>query len=74
MVGGVRKKFKMTHFTLPNNIFSMKFAPRLVPGLPDVRVPQGDEDGPRPPRWLEGKIGESTKVIVTPPQIFVWVQ
>ena len=50
----VRKKFQINLFTMPNNIFSMKFAPKSVPGLPDVGVPHGDEDGLRtPPRWLE---------------------
>ena len=39
----------MANFTMPNNIFSMKFAPESVPGLPDVGVPQGDEDSPRTP-------------------------
>ena len=49
------KKFQMTHFTMLNNIFSMKFALKLVPGLADVGVPHGDGDGPRtPPRCLDG--------------------
>ena len=54
MAGRVRKKFQMTHFIIPNKIFSIKFAPKSVPGLPEVGVPHGDEDGPRaPPKWLE---------------------
>ena len=59
----VRKKFQRTHFTIPNNIFSMTFPLKLVPGLADVGVLQGDGDGdsPRtPPRWLEGS-GKSFK-------------
>ena len=52
---GVRKKFKMTNFTMPNNTSSMKYALKSVPGIADVGVPHGDGDGPRtPPRWLEG--------------------
>ena len=55
MPGGVRKKFQMTNFTLPNNISSMNSALKSVSGLPDVEVPLGDGDGPRtPPRCLEG--------------------
>ena len=58
---GSGKKFQMTNFTMPYNIFSLKFAPKSVPGLLEVGVPQGDEDGPRtPPRWLEGS-GKSFK-------------
>ena len=54
-VRGVRKKFKMTNFTMPNNISFMKYALKSVPGLVDVGVHHGDGDGPRtPPRWLEG--------------------
>ena len=41
----VRKKFQMTNFTMPNNISSMKYALKSVPGLADVGVPHGDEDG-----------------------------
>ena len=37
------------------NISSMKYALKSVPGLADVGVPHGDGDGPRiPPRCLEG--------------------
>ena len=53
--GGVWKKFQMTHFDMPNNVSSMKYALKSVPGLADVRVPHGDGDCPRPqPRFLEG--------------------
>ena len=48
-VRGVRKKFQMTNFTMPNNISSMTFALKSVPGLADVGVPHGVEDGPRTP-------------------------
>ena len=54
-VWGVWKKFLMTSFTMPNNISSMKYALKAVPGLADVGVPQGDGDGPRaPPGCLGG--------------------
>ena len=44
---GVWKKFRMTNFTMPNNISSVKCSLNLVPGLADVGVPHGVEDGPR---------------------------
>ena len=47
MPGEVRKKFQMTDFIMPNNISSMKYAQKSVPGLADVGVLHGDEDGPR---------------------------
>ena len=37
----------MTNFTMPNNSCSMKYDLKSVPGLADVGVPHGDEDGPR---------------------------
>ena len=37
----------MTDFDVPNNNSSMKFALKSVPGLADVWVPHGVEDGPR---------------------------
>ena len=53
-VQGVRKKFQMTNFTMPNNISSMKFALKSVPGLADVGDSHGDGDGPTTPsRCLE---------------------
>ena len=48
-VQGVRKKFQMTNFTMPNNISSMKYALKSVPGLADVGVLHGVGDGPRAP-------------------------
>ena len=51
---GSGKIYQMTNFTLPNNISSMKYAIKSVPGLADIGVPHGDGDGdgPRtPPRW-----------------------
>ena len=45
-VRGVWKKFQMTNFTLPNNMSSMKYAERSVPGRADVGVPHGEGDGP----------------------------
>ena len=43
----VWKKFQMTDFNLPSNVSSMKYALKSVPGLADVGVPHGVEDGPR---------------------------
>ena len=37
----------MTNLTKPNNMSSMKYAPKLVPGLADVGVPHVAGDGPR---------------------------
>ena len=52
---GVWKQFQTTNLTMPNNIFTMKFPLKSVPGLADVGVPHGVGDGPRaPPRCLEG--------------------
>ena len=36
----------MTNLTMPNNFSSMKCALKSVPGIADVGVPHGDEDGP----------------------------
>ena len=36
----------MTYLTMPNNISSMKYAVKSVPGFADVGVPHGDGDGP----------------------------
>ena len=49
MSGGVKKNFQMTNFTMLNNIFSMKYSLKSVPGLADVGVLHGDGDGPRTP-------------------------
>ena len=43
---GVRKKFQMTNFTMTNNISSMKYTLKTVPGLADAGVPHGDADDP----------------------------
>ena len=48
-VGGVWKKFQMTNFTMPNNLSSMKYALKSVPGLADVGDPHGGEDCSRTP-------------------------
>ena len=45
--GGSEKKIQMTNFTMPNNISSMKYAPKSVPGLAGVGVPNGVGDDPR---------------------------
>ena len=45
----------MTNLTKPNNMSSMKYAPKLVPGLADIGVPHVVGDGLRTsPRVLEG--------------------
>ena len=55
MVGGGHEIVEMTNFTIPNNISSVIYALKSVPGLADVGVLHGDGDVPRtPPRWLEG--------------------
>ena len=46
-VGRAWKKFQMTNFTMPNNVSSIKYSLKSVPGLADVWVPHGVEDGPR---------------------------
>ena len=48
-VQGVWKKIQMTNFTMPNNISSMKYTLKSVPGLANVGVLHGDGDGPRCP-------------------------
>ena len=37
----------MTNFHMPNNVSSMIDALKSVPGLADVGVPHGVDDGPR---------------------------
>ena len=49
MIGGISRKFQMTNLTLPNNIPSMKYSLKSVPGPADVGVPHRDGDGPRAP-------------------------
>ena len=46
---GVWKKFQMTNFDMPNNVSSMKDALKPLPGLADVGVLHGGEDGTRAP-------------------------
>ena len=36
---GARKKFQITNFTMPNNMSSMKYALKSVPGIADIGVP-----------------------------------
>ena len=48
-MGQVWKRFQMTNFIMPNNISSMKYALKSVPGLADVGVPHVGEDGSRTP-------------------------
>ena len=56
MPGEVRKKFQKTNLTMPNNVSSMKYALKSVPGLADVRVPHGVEDGPRTTPKCVGRV------------------
>ena len=46
---GVWKKFQMNNLIMPNNFSFMKYTEKSVPGLVDVGVLHGGEDGPRPP-------------------------
>ena len=46
---GVWKKSQITNFTMLNNVSSIKYSLKSVPGLTDVGVPHGDGDGPRAP-------------------------
>ena len=39
----------MTNLTMPNNFSFIKYAEKSSPGLADVGVPHGDEDGPVAP-------------------------
>ena len=41
------EKIQMTNLTMPNNFSFIKYAEKSAPGLADVGVPRGDEDGPR---------------------------
>ena len=36
----------MTKCDMPNNVSFIKYPLKSTPGLADVRVPHGDEDGP----------------------------
>ena len=52
-MGRVWKKLQVTNFDMPNNVLSVKYGLKSVPGLADVGVPHGDGDGPStPPRCL----------------------
>ena len=54
-MGRVLKKFQMTNFDMPNNVSSVKYALKSVPGLADVRVPHEVGDGLiTPPRCPVG--------------------
>ena len=44
MVGGGHEIVEMTNFTIPNNISSVIYALKSVPGLAYVGVPHGGED------------------------------
>ena len=59
--GEVRKKFKMTNLTMPNNSCSLKYALKSVPGLADVGVPHGDGDGPKTTPRCPERSGKSFK-------------
>ena len=46
----------MTNFNVPNNVYSMKYTLKSVPGLADVGVPHGVEDVPRTPPRCMGRV------------------
>ena len=46
----------MTNFITSNNIFSMKYALRSVPGLADIGVPHGVAYGPRTTPRCVGRV------------------
>ena len=46
----------MTNFVMTNNSCSMKYALKSVPGLADVGVPHGVEDGPRTTPRCVGRV------------------
>ena len=48
----------MTNFDIPNNVSSMKYALKSVPGLADVGVPHGDGDGPGTPARCLMRVGK----------------
>ena len=50
----VQIKFQMTTFSMPNNISSMNYALKSVPGLADVGDPHENGDGPRAPSRCQG--------------------
>ena len=53
--GGVRTKFQISNFTIPNYTYSsMKYALKSVPGLADVGVLHGVGDGSRTPPMSVG--------------------
>ena len=49
MSGWTREKFQLTNLNVTNNFFFMMHSLKSVPGLADVEVPHGDEDGPGTP-------------------------
>ena len=50
------KSFEWTNFCMPNNVSSMKYALKPVPGLADVEVPHGDGDGSRTTPRCVGRV------------------
>ena len=46
----------MTNFDTSNNISSMEYTLKSVPGLADVGVPHGDGDGARTPPRSRGQV------------------
>ena len=60
---GVWKKFQMTHFDMPNNVSSIKYALKSVPGFADVGVPHGDGMAPELRPWgLDKKCTHTTLI------------
>ena len=65
MSGGVNKNVSMTNLTMPNNILTMKFPLKSIPGLADVGVPHGVGDSPRaPPRCQVRGSGKNFKLLI----------
>ena len=46
----------MSNVTMPNNIPSMKYSLKSVPGLADVGVLHGDGDGPQSSTQMSGGV------------------
>ena len=62
------EKFEITNCTTlnPNNIYSMKYALKSLPGLAGIGVPHGDGDGPRTPARCLGRVRKKLKMPVLP--------
>ena len=61
MYGDGREKFEVTNFDMPENVSSMKYALKSVPGLADVGVLNGDGAGSMTPPRCPERSGKSFK-------------